>query len=1230
MEIVKEKAYSYFCINEDNPKKINYIDLQSLIIKKLNRFKALYVFDEVGCGKTIQGIYAILDCIYGYCNNVKTNEPNILIITGNDEDLAKQWEEKIKHYLDIDSKIWYNKQCEKKQNDMKCINITFSGNRIDADEYKNEIEIQVELERLRNTFEKNRANRPNYGTVYYKSQYGKLMDKLKFDDFSSLGIYELLVNKLKQDPNFQWDLVIFDEAQNISFPYYCFLEAILKDKCKKVLFLTATPYDNPNKELFKKYFGFLTYESKREFIINNYENIYKYLDNCDEREGIKYSSWYVYKDVKTDTQVYNKDFKKGIDDFIREMISIYQENTNDNQEYQIGNFIKENIEINRKFIENDMNYSNFCKCIQNKSINELKQKYNYWFDIDMFRNERKFGKCQIWDLYPVKHIKFKDTESFFKDGGYQARLFGLEGNDKLNEDKQCIKEKGFLEYISKSSITQKCGEYGNKPIYISQLINHFDDINKIDIKVLFELWKKTVKSIIERIKEENNKNDLDNLEKILNMSLPTETIKTNEYITEGMLEFPCQKYIKEAFQKDDIKRHILKLEYEVSDELEKIWNKVNSPYNIYGNVFLILENLKDKKRLGNDEKIKKLLSYYEKYRDKIDKNSNSYNIKEIDEILNFDKKIELLVGTLFFKDNIKRKDNTHANSIIFVQRLDTGKYISSILKCVQDILKNNIDYDVEKIDNKTLKKLLKGDYINRSILNDDIIWKEETNKYNFKETCNFDNEEDKKLYEKSMNNKESINKKILIGTWRTIGVGYNIYGADTIIAYELPARIGHLEQGFGRIDRAFNSYENLYYVYILPKSENGYMYDNYRFFNLCYNTHALAKGNTEDIQNNLKDVYNLPSRNIILSNYGEEDNNDFKKLFGHQLEIMNKNLEYIENYGEVLIDILVDEIIRKEYFKAMVASIIKEESFSELGKNQKLGYSNLKEKCNDKYISKDIQIDTKNDFLEKIKNIGLSNISDLDYIGCSSINIKDEFIDYIIQIRLNYPSEIDKNEVYNHIEKNIKLRREKILYNYIEVNYKNKNLEEDIYTYIKEIYLNKLPEGFRNLKEEEKSKILFYDLDKKVKEIKYLIEDINFDDDEPEVEKEQQGKYLEKYPLEDFIKKIFDKYKIEHLNKDTNISEQKLKFKEELRRRINEYKKENEESIKNLDNLSTTFLYFKGTEQKLDFLEPNEILKVYRNIFDKPLEEIPEDAREFIQECRDFVKDFKNKINENN
>ena len=96
------------------------------------------------------------------------------------------------------------------------------------------------------------------------------------------------------------------------------------------------------------------------------------------------------------------------------------------------------------------------------------------------------------------------------------------------------------------------------------------------------------------------------------------------------------------------------------------------------------------------------------------------------------------------------------------------------------------------------------------------------------------------------------------------------------------------------------------------------------------------------------------------------------------------------------------------------------------------------------------------------------------------------------------------------------------------------------------------------------------------------------------------------------------------------ISEQKLKCKEEWEKIIDQYKKENEESIKNLDNLSTTFLYFKGTEQKLDFLEPNEILKVYRNIFDKPLEEIPEDAREFVQECRDFVNDFKNKINENN
>ena len=1192
MEIVKEKAYSYFCINEDNPKKINYIDLQSLIIKKLNRFKVLYVFDEVGCGKTIQGIYAILDCIYGYCNNVKTDKPNILIITGNDEGLAKQWEEKIKHYLDIGSKIWYNKQCEKKQNDMKCINITFSGNRRDFNE--NKIGKTTELKRLENIFDKNRTAGPNYGGV-----------KLKFDDFSNLGIYELLINKLQQDPNFQWDLVIFDEAQNISFPYYCFLEAILKDKCKKVLFLTATPYDNPNKELFKKYFGFLTYESKREFIIDNYENIYKYLDNCDEREGIKYSSWYVYKDVKTDTQVYNKDFKKGIDDFIREMISIYQENTNDNQEYQIENFIKENIEINRKFIENDMNYSNFCKCIQNKSINELKQKYNYWFDIDMFRNKRKFGKCQIWDLYPVKHIKFKDTESFFKNGGYQARLFGLEGNDKLNEDKQCIKEKGFLEYISKSSITQKCGEYGNKQIYISQLINHFDDINKIDIKVLFELWKKTVKSIIERIKEENNKNDLDNLEKILNMSLPTETIKTNEYITEGMLEFPCQKYIKEAFQKYNIKRHILKLEYEVSDELEKIWNKVNSPYNIYGNVFLILENLKDKKRLGNDEKIKKLLSYYEKYRDKIDKNSNAYNIKEIDEILNFDKKIELLVETLFFKDKIKRKDNTHANRIIFVQRLDTGKYISSILKCVQDILKNNIDYDVEKIDNKTLKKLLKDDNINRSILNDDIIWKEETYKYNFKETCNFENENDKKLYEKSMNNKESINKKILIGTWRTIGVGYNIYGADTIIAYELPARIGHLEQGFGRIDRAFNSYENLYYVYILPKSENGYMYDNYRFFNLCYNTHALAKGNTEYIQNNLKDVYNLPSRNIILSNYGEEDNNDFKKLFKNQLEKELEEMKKIEDDGNEIIDILVNEKIRKDYFEKVKKKI------NEKNKDKKLNIYSLDNIDNEQdleefkkdlseYLNNHLNITReqfkkylqKEGFIEKSKNRDYVNKDDNESNDNNdSKYIINELVDYIIECSLKRYDKDSKKFIHDDIQKNVEKRRF------------NENQLIDL---------------------------------NKFKEIIYLREEINYSiRKEDEVEEIDEKNYLEDY-LEyiykiNYKKGVIKKYEnIENLKICVYKKGDKEKYKSGWKKIINEYKKENEESIKNLDNLSTTFLYFKGAEQKLDFLEPNEILKIYRNIFDKPLEEIPEDAREFVQECRDFVNDFKNKINENN
>lgn len=1206
MEIVKEKAYSYFCINEDNPKKINYIDLQSLIIKKLNRFKALYVFDEVGCGKTIQGIYAILDCIYGYCNNVKTDEPNILIITGNDEGLAKQWEEKIKLYLEIDSKIWYNKQCEKKQNDMKCINITFSGNRIDSDEYKNEIEIQVELEKLRNTFEKNRANRPNYGTVYYKSQYGKLMDKLKFDDFSSLGIYELLVNKLKQDPNFQWDLVIFDEAQNISFPYYCFLEAILKDKCKKVLFLTATPNDNPNKELLKKYFGFLTYESKKEFIINNYENIYKYLDNCNVEEGIRYSSWYVYKDVKTDTQVDDKEFKEGIDDFIREMISIYQENTNDNQEYKIENFIKGNIEINRNFIEDDMNYLNFYKCIENKSIYELKQKYNYWLDIDMFK--KQFGRCSICCYYPDEHIKFENITNFSKKRGYKARLFGLEGNDNLNEGKQCIKEKGFLEYISKSSITQKCGEYENKPIYISQLINHFDDINKIDIKVLFELWKKTVKSIIERIKEENNKNDLDNLEKILNMSLPTETIKTNEYITEGMLEFPCQKYIKEAFQKYDIKRHILKLEYEVSDELEKIWNKVNSPYNIYGNVFLILENLKDKKRLGNDEKIKKLLSYYEKYQKiyyEFEKNSNAYNIKEIDQILNFDKKIELLVETLFFKDKIKRKDNTHANSIIFVQRVDTGEYISSILKCVQDILKNNIDYDVEKIDNKTLKKLLKDDNINRSILNDDIIWKEEESKYNFKETCNFDNENDKKLYEKSMNNKESINKKILIGTWRTIGVGYNIYGADTIIAYELPARIGHLEQGFGRIDRAFNSYENLYHVYILPKSENGYMYDNYRFFNLCYNTHALAKGNTEYIQNNLKDVYNLPSRNIILSNYGEEDNNDFKKLFKNQLEKELEEMKKIEDDGNEIIDILVNEKIRKDYFEKVKKKI------NEKNKDKKLNIYSLDNIDNEQdleefkkdlseYLNNHLNITReqfkkylqKEGFIEKSKNrdyVNKDNNESND--NNDSKYIINELVDYIIECSLKRYDKDSKKFIHDDIQKNVEKRRF------------NENQLIDL---------------------------------NRFKEIIYLREEINYSiRKEDEVEEIDEKNYLEDY-LEyiykiNYKKGVIKKYEnIENLKICVYKKGDKEKYKSGWKKIINEYKKENEESIKNLDNLSTTFLYFKGAEQKLDFLEPNEILKIYRNIFDKPLEEIPEDAREFVQECRDFVNDFKNKINENN
>ena len=1151
MEMVKEKAYSYFCINEDNPKKINFIDLQCLIVKKLNRFKALYVLDEVGCGKTIQGIYAILDCIYDYCNNNKKNyNPNILIIAGSSKKLAEQWKKKIEALglnKVIECSSWMNTKLEENNNDkISDINITYAG--------------------------------------------------INIDDGERWGINKLLEKCDEKSRQNVWDLVILDEPQQIFYAYYERLEEKLKNKCSKVLFLTATPNQYKNKRLFEKYFKFLTYESKRQFLINNYNSINCILENANTQEKKIYIKWYDH--IKEKFEWYDDKESKcngKFDEYITRIIKDCNELEKCTKNYLIQDFIIKDIEsyYEEKDIENYINYPNLCKVFQGRTINELQKLLGYWFKGKEF--EDNFNRNALWDGNKIDFFRNVDNYTYFNSD-----------NNRRYKLKNSIDIKLFLRWIKEKEIGS--GIYGpnKEPIFYSQLIKIFNDIENINIDKVFDLVKRIVRGCIKEIEkyddEKYYKKYIDKIDNILNMSLFMECIKIENYISENMLDFPSQKYIKEAFQEKKINRHILKLEYELNDELEGIWDNIRSPYNIYGNVFLILEKLQEKNKLNNLKdslrlkKIEKLLSYYTKSIS--DENFEfKFNINELNEILNFDKKMQLLVETLFLKDKIKKQNNVQANTLIFIQNLKTGKYLYDVLKSLQNILKqNSVNYNVEVIDNKILKRILKKENINEVIFNTDIIWQRHTEYYNLYDPINVSDEKEK---EKSMNYKQAKNKKILIGTWKFIGVGYNIYGADTIIAYELPTNISILEQGFGRIDRAFNSYENIYYIYILPTSKDAYMYDNYRFFNLCYNTYELAKGNTKEIEENLKGIFNLPTRNIILSNYGNEENKDFIKLFKNQLEKELEEIEKINDDGNKIIDILVDEKIRKDYFWEVKKKINKDQklnidSLDNINNNQDL--DEFKKELND-YLNNYL-IKNKKEFEQYLQKEGFINEyknrdkSEEDYYSKEdNYNVDiNELVDYIIEFSLKRYNKDSKKFIHDDIQKNVESRRN------------NK---------IKSIDLNKF------------------------KEIIYLREEINYS-----IKKEDEYEEIdEKNHLKDYLEYIYEINKKKNVIKsDENIKKlkegvykkgYKEKYKTAWEKIIDQYKKENKESIKNLDNLSTTFLYFKGTEQKLDFLEPNQILKVYRNIFDKPLDEIPEDAREFVQECRDFVEDFKNKINEN-
>lgn len=270
------------CFFEENKKdksKMKLFKLQSCIVDILNKYNYAMIFDEVGCGKSITTIHAILDVL---SKKKKGELVNILIIAPN-EDLAKKWKFEIEKFIGIKFSIVHNKgECKYSYDDEKSnLFITYNSSNyqnLGIDRLSNTLYKEFNFEELTydelkkleggiyiNSYDSilyNILSNYSYKEIYSEAQrLGINITENQIKDFLTKYHYINDNNKLINKKNYKqkcyktskWDLMIIDEAHAIYENYYKKLfgkkasvgkiyykvEAI--HKAEKLLLLTATP-----------------------------------------------------------------------------------------------------------------------------------------------------------------------------------------------------------------------------------------------------------------------------------------------------------------------------------------------------------------------------------------------------------------------------------------------------------------------------------------------------------------------------------------------------------------------------------------------------------------------------------------------------------------------------------------------------------------------------------------------------------------------------------------------------------------------------------------------------------------------------------------------------------------------------------------------------------------------------------------------------------------------------
>lgn len=183
-------------LGEDNNKKL--LPLQFSILEKLKCNGYVFVFDEVGCGKTVEAGIAIWDCL-------KNNEEKVLIVCPSN--LVFNWYEEMLLKIGLDFKI-------------------IGGTKNSVDLYSDE------------SFYYNKLNEiSNLCIITYDSKKSE-NSNAALDRIKKLEI--------------QWDLIVLDEghdSKNDASNRYSSLENL---KTSKVLFLSATPIKTDSTNLYSE------------------------------------------------------------------------------------------------------------------------------------------------------------------------------------------------------------------------------------------------------------------------------------------------------------------------------------------------------------------------------------------------------------------------------------------------------------------------------------------------------------------------------------------------------------------------------------------------------------------------------------------------------------------------------------------------------------------------------------------------------------------------------------------------------------------------------------------------------------------------------------------------------------------------------------------------------------------------------------------------------------------